>query len=393
MSPGTAFRQPVVPFWRDSKRLGFVFQILVLVALFCILQAMFSNATTALKKQSIASGLGFLEQESAFGISDSMIAYSPESTFGRALVVGLLNTLMVALLGNFLAVIWGTLVGISSLSKNWLLAKVSRGYVNLLRNIPLLLQLFFWYVLITETLPSVRQAIKLMPHTFLSQRGLALPIFHSDPSHPYIFVTGLLGLIASAALYSWQKKRREQTGKTFPFFRVASALTLLPVLLTWLMAGAPRELNAPALSGFNFEGGLTLGPEFAALLLGLVLYTGAFIAEIVRSGIQAVNKGQWEAAASLGLGAGQTLRLVVLPQALRVIIPPLTSQMLNLTKNSSLAVAIGYTDFVNVANTTMNQTGQTIECIALIMVVYLTFSLMTSLFMNWYNHATRLVSR
>lgn len=382
-----------IPFWRDSAKRNIAFQVLVLGTLLFMGYLMFSNLTSALEKQNIATGFSFLAQEAAFDISDTLIDYSAESSFGRALMVGLVNTLLVALLGNFLAIIWGTLIGLASLSKNWPLTKLAKIYVTMLRNVPLLLQLFFWYSIITETLPPVRKAIELIPYTFLSNRGLVMPILQRDPSHSWILFSLFLGFVAAFVLYCWQKKRQEEKGKIFPFFRTAIAIILLPPLLTWLIAGAPYGLNAPELAGFNFQGGVTIGPEFTALLLGLVLYTGAFIAEIVRSGIQAVNKGQWEAAASLGLTGGQMLSLVILPQALRVIIPPLTSQMLNLTKNSSLAVAIGYFDFVNVSNTTMNQTGQAIECIALIMAVYLTFSLLTSLFMNWYNHKTQLVTR
>ncbi|MCY4643064.1 MAG: ABC transporter permease subunit [Bacteriovoracales bacterium] len=381
------------PFWRDLRFRKVAFQVLVLGLLLVLGGILFSNAKTALENQNVASGFGFLKQEAAFEISDAPISYSAESSFGRALVVGLINTLVVALLGNILAVFWGTFLGIAQLSSNWLLAKLAKTYVTVFRNLPLVLLLFFWYVLVTEIFPSVREAIELLPHTYLSQRGLAVPVPKGHPSHPYILAVFFLGLAFSWLSYRWLKRRQEKTGKSFSLLTLFGGCMVLPPLLTWCLAGAPLELDVPALEGFGFEGGFIFTPEFGALLLGLVLYTGAFIAEIVRSGIQSVNKGQWEAATSLGMGSGKTLRLVILPQALRVIIPPLTGQILNLTKNSSLAVAIGYSDFVNVANTTMNQTGQAIECIALIMAVYLFFSLLTSLFMNWYNHATRLVTR
>ena len=381
-----------VPLWRDPDKRNMFFQILVLAALLILAYIMVSNALAALERQNITSGFDFLSQEAAFGIGDTLISYTPENSFGRALLVGLANTLMVALLGNLLAVIWGTFVGIAQLSSNWMLARLAKGYVMMLRNTPLLLQLFFWYALMTEVLPPVRQAVTLMPYTYLSQRGLVFPFFEQGPALGVLFTVALLGVLASYFIYRWQQRRQERTGEVFPFFRVAAAVIIIPPLLLWWSGIISVGWSVPVLKGFNFQGGITIGPELAALLLGLVLYTGAFIAEIVRSGITAIHRGQWEAASSLGLNYGQTLRLVILPQALRVIIPPLTSQMLNLTKNSSLAVAIGYSDFVNVANTTMNQTGQAIECILLIVVVYLTFSLLTSLFMNWYNSRIQLVT-
>lgn len=379
--------------WRDVTKRKYAIQVLVLVCIVVFLSLMISIASDSLQKQNIASGFGFLEQEAAFEIGETLTEYSAESNFGEALLAGLLNTLLVALLGNLLAVIWGALVGITSLSHNLLLARLARIYVDTLRNIPLLLQLFFWYALITEFLPAIRDALNPLPNVYFSQRGLFFPIPEWSATHWWALLALFLGGVATIFLYRWQKLRQQRTGQLFPFYRVAAALLLAPPLLVWLIGGAPVELDLPVLQGFNFEGGLALTPEFSALLLGLVLYTGAFNAEIVRSGIESVKKGQKEAAVSLGLSRSQVLRLVMLPQAVRVIIPPMTSQMLNLTKNSSLAVAIGYPDLVNVANTSMNQTGQAIECIVVIVVVYLSFSLMTSAFMNWYNHMTRLVER
>ena len=382
-----------IPFWRDSRNRSIALQVLALGLILGSGYFLLHNATTALTQQGASFGFDLFNQEAAFAISESFISYSPENSFWRAFAVGLLNTLWVVVLGNFFAVLWGTLMGISQLSPNWLLAKLAQSYVNWTRNIPLLLQLLFWYSLLTETLPPVHQAIKIAPASYLSQRGLAIPTILPHPAHSTMLVALALGLMAVGILYRWQKIRQQKTGKTFAFFPAALALTALPPLLAWMAGGAPTALSSPQLQGFNFSGGTVISPEFSALLFGLVLYTGAFIAEIVRSGIQSVGKGQWEAAASLGLSPGKTLRLVILPQALRVIIPPLTSQMLNLTKNSSLAVAIGYSDFVSIANTVMNQTGKSIECIALIMAIFLTFSLLTSLLMNGYNHMTRMVSR
>ncbi len=379
--------------WRDVTKRKYTIQVLVLVGVVVLFSVLINIASDSLQKQNIASGFGFLAREAAFEIGETLTSYSAESTFGEALLAGLLNTMLVALLGNFLAVIWGAVVGITSLSHNLLLARLARIYVDTLRNIPLLLQLFFWYALITEFLPAIRDALNPVPNVYLSQRGMFFPMPEWGATHGWALVALLVGGIAAIFLYRWQKLRQQHTGQLFPFYRVAAALLLVPPLLAWLIGGAPVELDVPVLQGFNFEGGLALTPEFLALSLGLVLYTGSFNAEIVRAGIESVKKGQKEAAVSLGLSRSQALRLVVLPQAVRVIIPPMTSQMLNLTKNSSLAVAIGYPDLVNVANTSMNQTGQAIECIVIIVFVYLSFSLMTSAFMNWYNHMTRLVER
>jgi general L-amino acid transport system permease protein len=352
-----------------------------------------SNTLENLEKQAIASGFGFLNKESAFEIGESHIPYSAADSYGRALVVGALNTLRVAFVGIVLTVLLGTIIGIARLSTNWLVSKLAAIYIETMQDIPILLQLFFWYAIFYEGLPSPRQALSPVSGLFLSNRGVAFAIPESHPIHATMALVFLAGCVAVYLIRRWARKRQEQTGQLFPLFRVSMGILIVPPLITWLLAGAPTKMNAPELVGFNFEGGMTVSPEFIALLLGLVIYTAAFVAEVVRAGIQAVSRGQREAAMSLGLRHGQVLNLVILPQALRVIIPPLTSQMLNLTKNSSLAVAIGYPDFVSVTNTTINQTGQAIEGVALIMAVYLFFSLVTSAFMNWYNKKTALVER
>jgi general L-amino acid transport system permease protein len=262
-----------------------------------------------------------------------------------------------------------------------------------MQDIPILLQLFFWYSFFYDILPAPRQAIEPMKGVFMSNRGLVFAAPEWDPAYASVLAAFAVGCVAVHFLRRWARKRRESTGKPFPVWTLSLALVIGLPLVVWLLAGAPLRMSVPELRGFNFKGGLSISPEFAALLLGLVLYTAAFVAEIVRSGIQAISKGQTEAAMAIGLKPGQVLSLVILPQALRVIIPPLTSQMLNLTKNSSLAVAIGFPDFVSVASTTINQTGQAIEGISLIMAVYLIFSLLTSLFMNWYNKKMALVER
>jgi general L-amino acid transport system permease protein len=262
-----------------------------------------------------------------------------------------------------------------------------------MQDIPVLLHLFFWYVVFYEVFPPPRQALNLFTGAYLCNRGLIFAVPEAHPVHGYMAMAFVAGCVAVWLLWRWAKRRQEKTGQPFPVFLVSLTILLVLPLATWLLGGLPLKMNIPSLRGFNFQGGITLSPEFAALLLGLVLYTAAFVAEIVRAGIQAISRGQVEAAMSMGLKPGQVLRLVILPQALRVIIPPLTSQMLNVTKNSTLAIAIGFPDFVSVANTTINQTGQAIEGIAMIMVVYLFFSLSTSAFMNWYNKKTALVER
>ena len=352
-----------------------------------------SNTLSNLEKQSIATGIGFLQEEAAFEIGESPIAYSAADTYGRALFVGFLNTLIVSFVGIILTIILGTFIGIARLSSNWLVSKLAAIYIEVFQDIPVLLQLFFWYAFFYNILPGPRQAWHPFAGVFLSNRGLAFGIPHPHPVYNYMAIATIIGCMVIYIVRRWARLRQSRTGKIFPVFRVSLAVFFIFPIITWLIGGAPSAMNVPILKGFNFQGGWNISPEFTALLLGLILYTAAFVAEVVRAGIQSVSKGQTEAALSLGLKPGLVLNLVVLPQALRVIIPPLTSQMLNLTKNSSLAVAIGYPDFVSVAGTTINQTGQAIEGVALMMIVYLSLSLITSAFMNWYNKKMKLVER
>jgi len=378
--------------WNDPGVRAVVYQVIALGAVALGVWFLVSNTLTNLSVRNISTGFGFLDREAGFAIGETAIAYDPSHTYGRAIVVGLLNTLRVAVLGIILATILGTLIGIGRLSKNWLISRLTSIYVEVMRNVPLLLQLFFWYAIITESMPGPRQAHNPLPGVFLSNRGLKVPGLEGA-SLDWILAGLGLAIVTIVVLANWARKRHAQTGHLFPLGRwVLILLVGLPVL-GWLLSGMSLTLDMPVLKGFNFAGGLTLSPEFAALLAGLVIYTSAFVAEVVRSGVQAVSHGQWEAASSLGLRRGLVLRLVVLPQALRVIIPPMTSQYLNLTKNSSLAVAIGYPDIVSVVNTTLNQTGQAIEGILIIMAAYLTVSLSISVFMNWYNKRIALVER
>jgi len=382
-----------VPFYNDPKKRALLFQIATLIGVGLLAFFLISNTLTNLEKQSIASGLGFLQKESAFEIGESPIPYSAADTYGRALVVGFLNTLIVSFVGIIITVILGTLIGIARLSSNWLLSKLAGAYIEVLQDIPVLLQLFFWYALFYNILPSPRQALNPILGVFLSNRGLVFAVPEAHPAYKYMGIAVVIACVVAYFIRRWARQRQARTGQPFPVFRVSLARVIGLPVLTWVIGGAPTAMNVPVLKGFNFVGGTNISPEFTALLLGLILYTAAYVAEVVRAGIQSVSKGQTEAAMSMGLRPGLVLNLVVLPQALRVIIPPLTSQMLNLTKNSSLAVAIGYPDFVSVAGTTINQTGQAIEGVALMMVVYLTLSLLTSAFMNWYNKKTALVER
>lgn len=378
--------------WNDPKVRAIIYQILVVGLVALGVWYLVSNTLHNLSVRNIATGFGFLDREAGFAIGETPIEYTPADSYSRALTVGLLNTLRAAAIGIVLATILGTIIGIARLSSNWLVAKIASVYVEVMRNVPLLLQLFFWYAIIAENLPGPRQALNPVPGVFLSNRGLKLPALEGD-GLTWLAGGFVFAVLTILVLANWSRRRQERTGQLFPVWRVGIGLIVVCPLLAWWLSGADLSLNVPVLQGFNFRGGLTLTPEFAALLLGLVIYTAAFIAEVVRSGIQAVSRGQWEAAESLGLRRNLALRLVVLPQALRVIIPPMTSQYLNLTKNSSLAVAIGYPDLVSVVNTTMNQTGQAIEGIMIIMAAYLTVSLSISLFMNWYNARIALVER
>ena len=378
--------------WNDPATRALVYQVLALTLVGTGIWFLVHNTLHNLSMRNIATGFGFLNREAGFAIGESVIAYGPADTYGRAIFVGVLNTLRVGLLALVAATLLGVLIGVGRLSKNWLVTKITSVYVEVMRNVPLLLQLFFWYALITENMPGPRQAHNPLPGVFISNRGLKVPGLEGASLD---WVLGGLALAIMAVLFlgHWGTKRQEATGRVFPLGRAALGLLVLLPALGWLASGASLTLDMPELKGFNFTSGLTLTPEFVALFLGLTVYTSAFIAEVVRSGIQAVNNGQWEAAGSLGLRRKQVLRLVILPQALRVIIPPMTSQYLNLTKNSSLAVAIGYPDIVSVVNTTLNQTGQAIEGILIIMGAYLTVSLSISIFMNWYNKRIALVER
>lgn len=379
--------------WHNERFRNMLYQVLAVVILLALWSFLIANVLTNLEERSIRTGFDFLEREAGFRIGESLIAYSAKSSYSRAYVVGILNTIRVALIGIILATVIGILLGTVRLSPNWLIVKLATVYVETIRNIPLLLQLFFWYAVVTGVLPPVRQAVSLLPGVYLSKSGLMFPAFIPHPVHPYVMGAFVVGCVLAWVVARGAKRRQEQTGRRqSTLFPALGCLIGLP-LGVWLMGGAPIALEVPILTRFTFAGGHRITPEFLALLFGLTTYTAAFIAENVRGGIQAVPWGQTEAAAALGLRRSTALRLVILPQALRIIIPPTTSQYLNLTKNSSLAVAIGYPDLVSVTNTSLNQTGQAIECIAIMMAVYLSISLTISLFMNGYNRHVALVER
>ncbi len=379
--------------WSDPVFRAVVWQIVIVGIVAAIAWYLIRNTSANLAARRIATGFGFLSRVAGIPIGDLMLPYNPATdTFATALLIGILNTLKVAIIGVVLATILGTLIGIGRLSKNWLLSKITAFYVETLRDIPLLLQLLFWYVVL-QGLPPPKQAWQLGGIAFLSNRGMKLPLLDWQPAHTWAILALIVGVVITTLWHRRARRHQEATGIRPAVWPIAlAALVALPVIV-WAALGAPFQLDRPTLHGFNFQGGTTLSPEYFALMLGLVTYTASYIAEIVRSGIQAIPAGQWEAANALGLRHSAVLSQIILPQALRVIIPPMTSQYLNLTKNSSLAVAIGFQDIVSIANTTLNQTGQAIEGIAIIMAVYLTISLSISLFMNWYNAHIALVER
>ncbi len=389
----TPARAPPRSFY-DKDVQAIVWQAVFLIAVAGVAWYLYRNTINNLTARNIKTGFDFLGSEAGFEIGETLIAYSPAATYTRALAVGFLNTLQVAVIGIVLATLLGIAVGIGSLSKNWLVAKLTAGYIHFLRNIPVLLQIVLWYtILISERfLPGPRQAESFLG-IFATQRGVYFPVPQAHAGWTAALVAFLLAAIAMTMMARWNAKRREEEGTARPLLLPGAALLIGAPLLAWALNGAPTAIDWPALRGFNLAGGARITPEFAAVLFGLTVYTSAFIGEIVRSGIMAVPKGQTEAARALGLQPGVILRKVVLPQAMRVIVPPLTSQYLNLTKNSSLSVAVGYPDLVNVANTTINQTGQAIEGVTIIMIVYLATSLATSAFMNWYNKRIALVER
>jgi general L-amino acid transport system permease protein len=386
--------QSAIPFWRDERVLQILWQLIFVLGVAAFGYFLLNNMFTGLQRQGTVLGLSFLKLTSGFDIGEGLIEYSRNSTYLRAFIVGLLNTLMVSFLGIIFSTILGILLGVARLSTNFIINRLAAIYLELIRNIPLLVFLIFWYTGVFLALPRVRTAIILPGPIFLTNRGVAIPWgLATSTSKAYLWIL-LGGLLVAGGVAYLLIRRGKQTGRV-PLVIVWAPLTwvLIAIAGWFLLPTPPLQTSLPFVSGFNMGGGLVLSPEFMALLSALVLYTAAFIGEVVRAGIQAVAPGQMEASRALGLNSLQSLRLVIFPQALRVIIPPLTSQYLNLTKNSSLAVAIAFPDVFYVTNTIQNQTGRAVEMISLVMLVYLTFSLITSGFMNWYNSHIQLAER
>jgi general L-amino acid transport system permease protein len=386
MSFSDSAQAPPVPLRNDPRARALFYQIVLLALILWLGFEFARNARANLAAQGIGSGFGFLANTAGFGVNQSVIPYNESDSYGRIFLVGLLNTLLVSGLGIVFATFLGFFIGIARLSPNWPLARLASGFVELMRNLPLLFHILFWYLAVLGTLPPPRQSISLFGEIFLNNRGLIVPAPIAGEGADLVLGALIAGCLASIGLKLWAKRRQNRTGQQFPIGWCSLALILGIPLLVLAATGFPIAFERPQLRGFNFVGGIRLNPELVALLTALSLYTAAFIAEIVRAGVLAVPRGQAEAAFALGLRRGLALRLVIVPQALRVIVPPLTNQYLNLTKNSSLAIAIGYPDlFAVFAGTALNQTGQAIEIIAMTMGVYLSLSLLTSAVMNWYN--------
>lgn len=384
---------PRVSLLYDPRVRGIAYQVLVFVGLFALVYWIVGNTTANLQRANIASGFDFLKGRAGFDIGDSLIEYSSDSTYGRALFVGFLNTLRVAIVGIITATVIGFIIGIGRLSKNWLINRICLVYVEVFRNIPPLLVIFFWYFGVLSVLPLPRESIDLPLGSYINARGLFVPAFQWGAGSWLVLVAFALALVMVFFVRRWAHKKQVATGEQFPVFWTSVGLILGLPALAFIVTGFPLSFEFPQLSTFNLRGGMQIRPEFLSLYLALSFYTAAFIAEIVRAGVVGVNRGQSEASHALGLRSGQTMRLVIIPQALRIIIPPLTSQYLNLTKNSSLAVAIGYPDLVATGGTTLNQTGQAIEVVAIWLIVYLGLSLGTAGLMNWYNARMALVER
>ncbi|WP_417844868.1 amino acid ABC transporter permease [Thalassospira sp.] len=392
-APGGVRSKSLTDYLNDENVRAVIYQIVAIALVILAGWYLVSNTLANLERQNISTGYGFLNLEASFGISESMIDYTPQSNYATALMVGFLNTVKVAFLGIILCTIIGTIFGVARLSSNWIVRKLATVYVETFRNIPVLLQLFFWYAIIPGAFPAARNAFQPLPDVLLTNRGMYIPVPVADNAYDFMGIAAIIAFVVIYFLKKWATKRLDETGQPFPIVWASLGIFVGLVLIAYIAGGAPTAMDIPSLQGFNIRGGYNISPEFLSVLIGLTIYTSTYVAEVVRSGIEAVPNGQWEAADSLGLKRSVSLRKIILPQSMRVAIPPLTNQYLNLTKNSSLAVAVGYPDLVSVSNTTMNQTGQAIEAISIYMAVYLGLSLITSLFMNWFNKKMALVER
>jgi general L-amino acid transport system permease protein len=386
--------QSQIPFWRDERVLRVIAQIISAIVVIGLLYLAISNFIQAADQRGLSLGFGFLEEAAGFPIGESDLPYDPSRSFLYAFMVGVLNTLKVSIVGVFFATILGTLVGIARLSTNWLVNRLALVYIEFHRNIPLLVLLLLWYRGIFTRMPDVEDSIQLPGPIYFNQRGLYLtwPSLTSTGT-PFV-LSIIIGIILAIVAWIYLRRRQELTGRSTYFAFVSLGFFLVVPVIGYLLSGGdPLDASIPILDGFNFRGGYHLTPEFAALLVGLVTYTAGFIAEVVRAGIQAVDRGQLEAARAIGLSYSQILSLVIIPQALRIIIPPMISQYLNLTKNSSLAVFIGYPEIFFIGKTTINQAGRAVQVFLLIMAVYLSISLVTSFLLNIYNRRIQLVER
>lgn len=393
LSAGHSSHTPHVAWWRDERKRAILWQALVIAVLLLVVAFIAINMVVNLRTLGIPLGFDFLNATGGFAISFSLIPVDLESQIGRLILTGMLNTLLVSAIGIVLATILGVIVGVMRLSRNFLVSRIATVYVETLRNIPLLVQLLFWYVAISKLFPNVRQAINLYDLFFLSNRGIYSPRPVAEADFGIVLIALLVAIVGAIGLRRWAKKRQEATGQQFPGILAGLGLIILLPLLVGLALGSPVSWEIPELKGFNFQGGMVLQPELAALVLGLTTYTAAFISEIVRGGIIAISHGQTEAALALGLKSRWNLRLVIIPQALRVILPPMTSQYLNVAKNSTLAGIIGYPDLYSIIGTAQNQTGRAVENVTILMAFFLALSLLISLVMNWYNKRIALVER
>ncbi|MEO7743509.1 MAG: ABC transporter permease subunit [Usitatibacter sp.] len=379
--------------WRSQAFRGLVFQLVAVAAVTFGLWYLAQNTLANMHARGIKSGFDFLMQPAGFDIGESLIPYDALNPYWKAFLVGILNTLRVAVIGVILATILGTLIGVGRFSRNAIVRGVCYAYVEFFRNIPVLIQLLMWYLIFTDLLPPILEPITVAGVFHLSKAGFSFPVPVWVPGVKLVFAGLVVGVVLAWLYRRWAMRRFEATGRVRSLVLMPMGIVVAAMFAGWLIGGAPTAWSVPKPEGFSMEGGASATPEFLGVLLGLTLYTAAFIAEVVRAGIASVARGQVEASSSLGLPRNFTMRLVILPQALRVIIPPLTSQYLNLTKNSSLAVAIGYPDVVSVATTALNNTGRAVECITIIMAVFLTTSLSTSVFMNWYNRRSAIKER
>ncbi len=379
---------------RDRKVRGVLFQLITVIGLVLFMWYIGENTVHNIEKRGIQTGFSFLSGTAGFAINDTPIAYDETYTHGRVFLVGLLNTIIISVVVIFFSTILGLIIGVLRLSRNWLIAKISSIYIDIFRNIPILLQILFWYNVVLATLPSPRNSIKLFDSIFINNRGFYLPKPALNSTTISVIISIFLVFVIAFFLNRWANKKHEETGKEFPVLLTTIGMLISFPVIAFFIGGANLDLSYPVLKGFNFKGGKVLYPEFLALAFALTIYTATFIAEAVRSGIEAVNKGQKEAAASIGLSSYQSLKLVVLPQAIRIAIPPTINQYLNIVKNSSLATAIGYPELVTVfAGTSLNQVGQAIEIISMTMMVYLVTSLSVSALLNWINFKMKIKER